>query len=670
MLPLAPTCARTCDALLDASVVVLASWTVVYDAAVLLHLTAPLALAVEALILALAVVGRVAHAQRGTSPTSPSVTPAGEPRPNAVGNRVLVPAVATTVLAAVVAAVGMAASLPWVLVWVSWLVAAAASTLGAWSGMRGAGHADAGSVAPGRGRHAVETLIVLAWAVGLAVFSTFTLRPNPDDLFYLNVSQWVAAHGAFPVRDTLFGDLVYPMSNWPPVASYDGLTGAVANLLGIPAGDVVYVVVTPLATFLAVLALWRLLRAWRVPSVAVALSATLIFLLLDGTSAYGSPGNLFLTRLWQGKVILLCILVPTLLVHALRYVERPTRTRAGWLLLGGVAAVGLSTTAIFLVPLIALAGAAPLLVRSTRRALTGFGAMAGYPLLAGAVTLAVGGRSADDFGERRLYRFAPEWFGHAIFLTGIVALVGVLAVLLGSLLLPHPAARLTTGLLVAITGVTFVPGVTTSGYSLVGLGPTLWRVSWGCTIGALVGVGAARLLGLLRPRWTAWPAGLVAAAVLVALGAPIWAPETSTSLVRPFHWQRGAATRSVTGWMLQHTRPGDVVLAPDGLAITVAATTTEIKTVAPRDYFMSYLRDVEAFRYSQRLTLVHLANGVGTVRPADVGPALRDLDVAIACVYRTDRDGAAAVREAGYVERLTTGTYRCLLPAGRAGNRS
>ena len=72
------------------------------------------------------------------------------------------------------------------------------------------------------------------------------------------------------------------------------------------------------------LALWRLLRAWRGRPLWLALSMALLFLLLDGGSGYASPGTLFLTRLWQGKVILLCVVVPTLLVYALQIVEHPT----------------------------------------------------------------------------------------------------------------------------------------------------------------------------------------------------------------------------------------------------------------------------------------------------------------------------------------------------------
>jgi hypothetical protein len=438
--------------------------------------------------------------------------------------------------------------------------------------------------------------------------------------------------------------------------------GTLARLTGSSAAGVDYMVVPPVATFLSVLALWRLLRAWRVRYVAVALCAALLFLLQDGTSSYGPPGNLFLTRIWQGKVILLCLMVPLLLVYALRYVERPTRAGAVRLFLGGIAAVALSTTAIFLTPLVAAAGAAPLLRRSRGWALTGFVAMAAYPLAAGAATLALGGRSADDFGIRKLYRFDAEWIGHEIFLTGLLALVAVFAVLVGSLLVPHPAARVTTGLLAGMTGIVLIPGLTHLTYGATGLGPTLWRISWGCSIAALVGVVAARAGERLpHPLWTAPVATAVATTLLVVFGSPIWAPDTNSTLTPPFHWQRSDATRTVTDWIIASSSPGDVVLAPDSLAITVAVTTTDIKTVAPRDYFMDYLRDDPAFHFPERIALVDFANNVGTWRRAVVSRALDVLDVHIVCLPLSSFRRAHAVLLAGYTPALETDSYRCLI---------
>lgn len=645
-----------CDAVLDAGLVGLACWTVAYHLCLVTGAGSNVALAGTALVLAMGATaahlrGRPRSPQRETTSSRVRHHVAHRPRAASV-------AAAVAAVAAVTAAAAMGLGLWWGVVVTAWLVAALAGTV--W-GVRcwSTSEPDTGGhLAVGR----AESLVVLGWAAALAAFSLVVLRSNPDDLYYVNLSQWVASHGAFPVRDTLFADRVWPMTSYPPVASYDGLTGSVAHLLRVPAGSVVYLVVPPVATAASVLALWRLLRAWRVRWRPVALSAALAFLLLDGTASYATPGNLFVTRLWQGKVILLCLLLPLLLVHALRHVEQPDARRRWWLLAGGVAAVGLSTTAIFLVPLVALAGAAPLARRSPREALVGFTALSAYPLLAGVATLALGGRSADDFAQRRDYRFDPAWFGHQVFLGGALAVVVVLAVLLGPLLVPHPAARLTTAVLLLATGLTFVPGVTRVGYALAGLGPTLWRVSWGCTVAALVGVATVSALRRVRPR--ALGVGLVVVGALSVLlsGSPVWGPNANADLAAPLHWQRSAESRSVVAWMQSVTAQGARVLAPDEVSITVSSSTTRIYPVAPRDYFMDQLRSEPGFDYAQRLLLVDLVNdaAVPSGGRASVASALSDLGVRAACAYRSQPAVVSMLAAAGMDRALRTATYVCL----------
>jgi hypothetical protein len=646
------------DGLLDAVIVLLATWTLVYHLCVVARLGTTWAVALELVSLAAAAVLSV---RLERMPAEPAAGAAPTPLPT----RAWPVLGGVTVVAALVAAVGTATSAPWVLVWVPWLVSAAAGV--AWAlGRSSTPRHHASSDEPGRDPG--TSLLVLGWAVAMAGVSLFVVRPNPDDLFYLNYSQWVTAHGTFPVRDSLFSDLVYPMANWPPVASYDGLVGTAARLAGVHAASVEYVVVPPVASALAVLALWRLLRTWRVRQVAVALSVALAFLLLDGTVSYATPGNLFVTRLWQGKVILLCVVVPLLLVHALRYVEQPTRRRLVPLGLSGIASVGLTTTAIFLTPLVAVAGVAPLFLRDRRRALEGLAALAGYPLGAGIVTVLLGGRSADDFGGRRLYRFDASWIGHQVFLTGVLALVGVLAVLLGSRLVPHPAARVTTGLLALFTGLVLVPGATHASYAVSGLGPTLWRVSWGLTVAALVGLAVVRAGAWLTERvrsttvrqWTVPATGAAAVVVLAIAGAPIWSADTSAELRAPFHWQRSYSTRSVVSRILQVTRPGDKVLAPDALSITLAVTTTEVKAVAPRDYYMHYLRDEPGFHFRARLALVHYVNHDNPRDTPGLARDLRVVGVQVVCTAAQDRHRYAVLRAAGYTPLLATNYYRCL----------
>jgi hypothetical protein len=662
--------AAWCDGLLDGVVLLLGTWTLVYHVCLVARLGVTPALVLE--VLALAGAGVLLWRRRSAAQGGPDGVdadpPPGPPRQAGVAGRWsgrsrFSRLTVVTVALALVTAIAMALDAPFVLVWVPWLgssVAGAVWALDRWRSAR----AVPAAARPG----SFEAYVALAWALGLGVFSWWVLNSNPDDVFYLNLSQEVASHGDFPLRDTLYSHLAFPMANWPPVASYDPLVGVVGRLLHVHAAGVAYLGVLPLATTLSVLALWRLLRAWRVPSTALALSVALVFLLVDGGTPYGTPGNLFVTRLWQGKVILLCLLVPLLLVYALRYVERPAPARLVPLALASLAAIGLSTTGIFLVPVIAVGSMAPLLLRAPRRAAAGFAALAVYPIGTGVVSIAVDGHSADDFGDRLLYRFDPSWIAHTVFLSGGLALVGVLCVLLGALLVPHPAARLTTGLLVLATGLVFIPGVTRAAYDLTGLGPTLWRLSWVATVPALVGVASVTVIGAarrrfpdLRRRWVNPVAIAVALGLAAVIGVPIWGePSTGASVRAPFHWQRPTPSMVAAHEVLGVLHSGDRVLAPQGLAVTLAISSSDLRSIVPREYYLDYLHHDPAFDYRDRHLLYDFVNGIIMTVPDDLPGALRRLHVDIVCMLAPIQLKYDALLADGYRPLVAAAGYRCL----------
>lgn len=658
---------RSCERLPDLGVVVLATWTLVYHACLLLGLAVPWAVTLEvcALVACVAATWRVrrrAESLRGQA-LPDQVSSAGSRTTTPDQVRVESGLVRATVGCGVVAALLLAvnAHILWPLIAALWLASAIAGTTWAVLRLRRSppDRSAAGVPVSSAAQSRTDTIVALGWAFALAVLSTFTLYPNPDDLYYVNLSQWVVDHGTYPTRDTIFSNLAYPMSSWPPMASYDPLVGTLARLGGVHAATVVYIVVPPVATFLSVLALWRLLRAWRVKALALTLSLALLFLLFDGGWGYAAPGNLFVIRLWQGKVILLCLLVPTLLVYALRFAERPTWARAGWLFAGGIAAVGLTTTAMFLVPILAVGGAAPLW-RRPALALRGFVAMAAYPLAAGALTIAVGGRSADLFDSRKLYRFDPDWIGHQIFRSGPVAVVVVVAVLMGALLVPHPMAKVTTGVLTLLTGITFVPGFTHLSYDLVGLGPTLWRVSWVCSVAALVGVLASQS-AIYFSRLKQQATGPVALClVLVVFGVPVWTERNAVFLSSPPHWQRGGQSVATAQQAIAQVRPGDIILSPEDLAVTIDVLTTRVKTVAPRDYFMDYLKGDHSFHFGLRLNLVHFANHQGHPTGPQIAKALRVIGVDEVCLPRLAFDRLLLLRSLGYEPVPSSYWYVCL----------
>jgi hypothetical protein len=677
--PGAGSIAAWCDRLLDTVVLLLVAWTLAYHVCLALHLgtTSAILITLGLAALAVLVIRREGWPDSGDEvPALPLVRAPGRPRRRTPGlGRVVV-------AAAGVAGLAMAVSAPMPLIWVPWLVATLGGAVWAWQHLGDPlppGTIDVSDTSP-----RVDTWVVLLWALALAVMSVSIVRPNPDDVFYVNMSQWVAAHGVFPVKDTLFSNYVYPPADWPPVASYDGLVGTLARLLHVHAGSVEYMAVPPVATVLSVLALWRLLRTWRVRRLAIVFSAAMIFLLFDGTSNWATPGNLWATRLWQGKVIMLCLMVPLLLVYALRYVDRPSRGRILWIAMGGVACVGLTTSALFMVPLIGVAVAAPLVARSWRQAVVVVVAMAGYPLVGGVITVLLGGRSADNFASRRLYRFEPSWIAHSVFLTWLLALVGVVAVLVGALLVPHPAARMTTGILGSWFGLVLVPGVTHASYAVIGLGPTLWRLSWGLTVAALVGLAVAWVgdHGILwardhlggrwgeRTRHRHAPAVvlLVLLALLVPFGHPIWGGDTASEWRWPFHWQRSASSIAAVREIQRHTRRGDLVLAPSTLSTTLSVATTAIRAVVPQLYFMRYLRHGHPHLHYHDRTLINA--WVNYRAPWDapgVRQALERVGPQVVCVWAPDARRIRRLESWGYrTFPVPTVYYRCLTapPAG------
>jgi hypothetical protein len=661
---------RWSDGLLDGAVVLLATWTISYHLCLVLRLGTTWAVVLTAVLVAASTL-LLRRLQDAEADALPATGIPVAPRLTSAAGWATGPGWATVAVgAAVIAAAGMAFDGPWLLVWLPWLAAAAAGAMWALASQSPDPHGPLPVDPPSR--ESATAALVLVWAVAMAVLSLWVEKSNPDDVFYLNLSQWVADHGAFPLRDTLFSNDVYPMANWPPVASYDALVGTLAHLTGGYAASIAYQVVTPIASALSVLALWRLLRAWRVRSVAVALSVALVFLIQTGDVSYAAPGNLFVTRLWQGKVILLCLLVPLLLVHALRYLERPSGPRLIRLAVAGIAAVGLSTTAIFLTPAVALAGMAPLALRSPRKAVAGFAAMAAYPLGAGVVTLAVGGHSADDFGIRRLYRFDASWIGHAIFQTGPLACVAVIPVLLGPLLLTHRGARVTAAVSALVAGLVLVPGFVRVTYDVLGLGPTLWRLSWGLAVAALVGVAVdrggvllstspwPRRAGPRTRRWVAPAAGLVVVGLLAWIGRPPWSSGMDAHALAPFHWQRPPASRTMASDVLAVTRPGDMILAPEALSITLAISSTGVWTVAPRAYYLTYLRGEPGFHERARRALSHFANKEGRQDLAAVRRGLHLLRVDVACVSTDYRGRYRWLRRLGFTSFARSTTYDCL----------
>lgn len=351
-----PLSARVCDRF----VVAYAAWTLVCHAVVMLlggSLETLLAASwlVPAAVLAWWLLERRAARAPRAEPGAADAQEPGSP-----------PATAACALAAALALAGAAAAGADVtLCW--WLAVLYLGGALAWT-LRRERRAGSGALPAPRAARG-EALVWLASAT-VALFPLVAHRASPDDGYYVNVAVHAVDHPDAPVQrfDTLHGVPDLPlMYSVYRVHSFELLGALLARLTGLAAVEVFSWVLPVLFTLLMGLALARLVRllvpeAWRWTFVVL-----LLYLVLEAEVPQ-SLGTFASFRMQQGKTALLFVALPLVTVYGAEFARQPSLRR--WLLLAAaeVGAVGLSSTGLWLAPLVALfAGLAGM--RPTRRGL-------------------------------------------------------------------------------------------------------------------------------------------------------------------------------------------------------------------------------------------------------------------------------------------------------------
>lgn len=525
---------RLVDGFTDGVVLLFAAWTVVYHVGLLLE---PPTGALLLVWLAGAVAIGAAYAARrrwwgGPLWREPSGPPA-EPAPGKAfsdgtvsRSLVAVSVVAVSVVAGVVA--GTCAGLhpsgvPWWCAWVPGLVSAAASS--AYLLLRRTRPAPPGEAPPEEPPAAEVTSdretrwgtpLALLTGAGFAIASLFIVNSDGDDAYFISRSVATATTGEIPLKDVIFTPgTADEISGEPPVASIEVLAGAVARVLGVQAASFVWYLLLPAVTFVAVWALWRLVRAWAPRRATLCFAVGAVYLLWSGLGG-ASLGSFHLLRMWQGKAMLVSAVVPLLLVYLTRWAERRTRGDLVLLAATGIAAVGLTSSAVFVVPLIV--GAAAVVLAASGRVRSGVAVCVAmvYPIgTALAVKLLYGetnvvGRVHDAPGSYRwvlLHATLGVIGGCAVWLSPWTARRGVPAVL-------------ATGVAVTLA-VLIVPGVLETGADVSGAGQVLWRTMWAVPVPVLIG-----LLAAVRVPAGRWPEPAAAAVA----GAP--------AARSPWRWSR------------------------------------------------------------------------------------------------------------------------------------
>ena len=200
-------------------------------------------------------------------------------------------------------------------------------------------------------------LLLLA-AAGAVMASIYKL-PDADDFSYVPDAVHYLSHPGDPMGNTIH--YVYPSDG--PILSVVVATSApfeyaqaLLSLLISTEFITVYHVVAPaLVGFSIPLVLFLLLAQFADNSQDAALATWIgvAVLILLGETKY-SPGSLSFTRAFQGKVVLLSAGLPLFSALSLDYLREPSLKRFAFAATAGTALAGLSSTAFFMVPMLAL----------------------------------------------------------------------------------------------------------------------------------------------------------------------------------------------------------------------------------------------------------------------------------------------------------------------------
>jgi hypothetical protein len=263
---------------------------------------------------------------------------------------------------------------------------------------------------PGKGyRFHPSHLLLLFLGLGYAITALFVRRPNQDDVVYFHraLTQLLHLHQPIFLRQTSVDMDAAAFSPVHLATSYEMLTVFLAHYVRVDPLYFYQVVNHANVAFSVPFVFYWCLRTFGLERWAAAIGALfgMSFLLLADKSSFGvllgaanslegaDPAGWvgFSTLsgyMWQGKPIVLILFLPIALALNYRFLSRGNPTDLVWLTLLGIAGVGLSNPALYLLPAISICSwvaffALGLFERSTREdlwKLIRLGVLLAFPL--------------------------------------------------------------------------------------------------------------------------------------------------------------------------------------------------------------------------------------------------------------------------------------------------
>ena len=502
------------------------------------------------------------------------------------------------------------------------------------------------------------TLGICAFVAAVAAGITYV--PNNDDHYYVNIATYIYEHGTIPTGDTVLSDQSF--RTYARSSSWEVMWGVLSHLLHVHPATLLYIFWVPLAAALSIFALAKLLEGFNLRHLKTALITSTAFLVFDGANRY-SFGNSQSSHIWQGKAVYLALILPLMFAYLIRILTNFSSRLAFYLTALTIASVG-ATPTVFItsVPILA-AGLLIALTNKQRKAflallipmsyLFACGLLFKYARAHNYAPKPVSGNSNSPdiyFINPPTQKYMPSAHDLLLEIAHPFAYGAVLtmAIILGWLAIRVSNARTLIAVCFGFFGILILPGVHEFVLQNTGSASIGWRFLWLLPIPALVGATSSTLvLGVskitqrptpfnlaLAGSWIALVTVVPFATGLVPWRIPSW-EKGEAYVANPTHWRTYKGTTETLKVLDVIAEQGDTVLAPIGISSSLAATTTRVYTVSPRDDYVRHaLARVPGEFPEHRIQIAKWVDGTlqEKVSPGHLALSLSLVNVNVVCL--------------------------------------
>ena len=493
-----------------------------------------------------------------------------------------------------------------------------------------------------------SSLLEVGSLVGLcalaALLTSGVCRPDADDAYFLSVASATAVYPEAPLQsiDAIHRSGLPPMEqalHLPQV--YEISIGLLSDILGLSVHTLYYVIFPPLWAAFGVLASWLVLRHFLCARDAIWGTVLYVLILVFWGDGHRTFGNFGFVRLFQGKAIYLMVVLPLIVLTALRYRERPGAAAWFSLMITECAATGLTTNAVVLAPL-----AATLSVVAWPRFDPRFvwtmlcGVAASIPLMIVAVAMYL-----NMAPYLSAVSVDPRLFSY----TATLGTARAPLVLLGIILLPVLAAKARVkcsewiaGYVWIVVLIIFMPAVRIVAADVLG-NVFSWRLFWAVPVPLLLSLaGAIAVRAVVARRWLV-SSTLGAWILAFVFCGPAAVSRHLFSFENIGHPKVVGELFAVAEETIALARPDAPALVPEDIAVYMTGFTNSPPLVGVRELYLDKLRGfIPDDQLASQLSLFsYVTHARGTMTVDTFLAGIEARDIATVVFRKTHRDATA-----------------------------